>query len=179
MAEPRTGGGSTPGFDIDESPLARLATRKGKDGRSFLSEAEAMSGERLRADFTRAGLTPGITQRWDAAPRSRGAPTGAKDLSDSAIDARSRMNDAVKAIGPELSGVVLDVCCFLKGLELVERERQWPVRSAKLMLKAGLAALGRHYGFAAEPGSERRAVIRRWGAKDYRPSIRGNGEDGR
>lgn len=169
----RRGAEAAPGFDLDESPLTRLATRKGKDGTSFLCEAEAMAGERLRVDFTRAGLTPGITQRWDGTPRSGGAPVGAKDLADSAIDARTRVDAAIKAVGPELAGVVLDVCCFLKGLELVERERQWPVRSAKLMLKTGLAALARHYGLETGGAAGARGRIRRWGAADYKPSARG------
>lgn len=162
--------GGRAGFDLDESPIGRLASRKGKDGRSFLSEAEAMAAERLRADFTRAGLSPSITQRWDGTPRSDGPRIGAGDLSDAAIDAKGRVNAAVTAIGPELSGVVIDVCCFLKGLELVERERQWPVRSAKLMLKAGLAVLARHYGLAAIAAAGVPGRIRRWGAEGYKPA---------
>ena len=166
--------GSTPRFDAEESPLGRLATRLGKDGKPILDTAEAMAGERLRVDFTRAGMTPGITQRWDPTPRATSAARGAGDLSDSALDAKARVFAALDAVGPELSGVVLDVCCFLKGLELVERERQWPVRSAKLMLKAGLGALGRHYGFAAEASDKAAGRIRRWGTADYRPKIGGN-----
>jgi len=71
-------------------------------------------------------------------------------------------------MGPELSGVVLDVCCFMKGLELVERERQWPARSAKLMLRTGLLALARHY---SPPRSPRAAPMQHWGAEDYRPVL--------
>lgn len=170
------GPGAGPGINLDESPLARLATRKGRNGESFLAEAEALAGERLRMDFTRAGLTPGITQRWDGAPRSGGAAGGAKDLCDAAIDAKARVQAALRAVGPELSGVVLDVCCFLKGLEFVERERRWPVRSAKVILKAGLAALARHYGLATgeQAGGEQaggKTRIRRWGAADYKPAV--------
>lgn len=166
--------GEKPGFNQDESPLSRLASRRGKGGAAFLTQAEAMAGERLRADFTRGQMLPGITQRWDGEPRQgRGrARQGAQDLSDSAIDARARVNGAIEAVGPELSGVLLDVCCFLKGLELVERERQWPARSAKLLLKAGLGVLARHYGFARDGGRTARRQ-HRWGAADYRPVIGG------
>lgn len=162
---------SGPGFNAEESPLARLALRRGKGGEPFLAEAEALAGERLRADFTRAGLTPGVTQRWEETVRGGGGGAGGgRDLSDMAIDAKARVNAAVTAVGPELSGIVLDVCCFLKGLETVERERQWPARSAKLLLKAGLGALARHYGLTAA-GPTGRGGLRRWGAEDYRPTI--------
>ncbi|MAU94409.1 MAG: hypothetical protein CMP81_00770 [Fulvimarina sp.] len=151
-----------PGFNEEETPLTRLATRRGRGGEPFLSAGEAMAGERIRADFTRAQMTPSIGQRWDAMPR---APRhgGSLDLSDTAIDAKRRVSEACTAIGPELSGLVLDVCCFLKGLETVERERQWPARSAKLLLKTGLAILARHYGFDRDDAN-REGRIRRWRA---------------
>lgn len=144
----------------DESPLTRLATRKGTDGQPFLAPHEVAAGERLRVDFTRGGLSPGVTQRWDDAPRS-GSRSGPADLSDAVLDCRRRVELAMKAVGPELSGVLLDVCCFLKGTERVEAERRWPARSAKLMLKTGLAALARHYGMIHEAG-DGRGAIRAW-----------------
>lgn len=164
---------ATPGYNEDETPLTRLATRRTRSGAPFLTEEEARAGERLRSDFTRAGLMASITQRWDAQPRQKGgAGAGARDISDFAIDARGRVNAAVEAVGPELAGVLLDICCFLKGLELVERERQWPARSAKLLLKAGLGVLARHYGF--EPaGASRTRRAHRWATADYRPVIGG------
>lgn len=173
MSRTRPAGRSAaPGFDIDESPLTRLGTRRGKETAAFLDAGEMMAGERLRADFTRAGLTPAVTQRWDGAARGEGSGRGGGDLSDSAIDAKTRVNAAIRAIGPELSGVVLDVACFLKGLETVERERQWPARSAKVMLKAGLGILARHYGFAGRGGGAS-GRIRGWGAEDFRPKVGG------
>ena len=78
----------------------------------------------------------------------------------------------IETVGPELSGVLIDICCFLKGLEQVEMERGWPVRSAKIVLKTALAALARHY--EPQPSNQGRASTPQtlhWGAPDYRPII--------
>lgn len=137
--------------NLQESPLAALARIKGRDGGPFLDPDQVQAGERLRADFTRGQLLPGLGQRWEPVRvgRSTGASAGVADLSDAALAARLRVEAAIAAVGPELSGALIDVCCFLKGLEQVERERQWPARSAKLMIRTALSALARHY---AEPG---------------------------
>ncbi len=63
----------------DESPLARLATRRGADGQPWLTAPEAEAGERLRRDWTRGALMPSVTQRWDQMPgtgRGRSAVVG-------------------------------------------------------------------------------------------------------
>ncbi len=157
--------------NIAESPLALLARRKGADGRAFLSAAECRAGERLRADYTRGLIMPRLGANWLAAVASgrRGDAGGAAELTEAALAARQRVNRAIESVGPELAGVLIDVCCFLKGLETVEAERRWPVRSAKVVLKTALGALVRHY----EPTRERRGhVALHWGSEDYRPSIR-------
>jgi hypothetical protein len=152
-----------------ESPLAALARLKEKTGETWLPEQAIAAGERLHADFTRGGLQPRMTMSWEPriATRQKGEAGAARDLSDTALAARARVAKAIEAIGPELSGVALDVCCFLKGLETVERERQWPVRSAKLMLRAALMALARHY---APPAPSRRRA-HAWGGEGYRPDL--------
>ena len=133
--------------NAQESPLAALARIKAKDGTLFLEPCHVEAGERLRVDFTRGQMQPSLGQRWEPVRlgRQSGAPGGAVEMSEAALAARLRVERALADVGPELSGVLLDVCCFLKGLAEVERERQWPVRSAKLMLRTALAALARHY----------------------------------
>ncbi|MDX3972984.1 DUF6456 domain-containing protein [Shinella sp.] len=154
-----------------ESPLAALARLKEKTGEAYLPENAIAAGERLHADFTRGGLQPRLTMSWElrVAGRQKGEAGAGRELTDTALAARLRVARAIQAIGPELSGVALDVCCFMKGLETVERERQWPARSAKLMLRTSLMALARHYAPAARDGRRAHA----WGAEGYRPEISG------
>lgn len=153
--------------NLAESPLSALERLKGRAGQAYFPREAMAAGERLHADFTRGQLQPQITMRFEPrlASSVKGARGGVADLSDSAVAARLRVNRALAALGPELSGVALDICCFMKGLETVERERQWPPRSAKLMLKTALLALHRHYTPPA------RREMRQWGEEGFRPEM--------
>ncbi|MBB3397181.1 DUF6456 domain-containing protein [Rhizobium sp. BK060] len=163
------GGRQSLRINREESPLSSLARLK-ESGGPFLPEDALAAGERLFADFTRGQLQLRITASWEPrhASRARGARGGMPDLTDSAIAARVAVNRALDVMGPELAGVALDVCCFMKGLETVERERQWPVRSAKLMLRTALMALSRRYN---PPMPARRRRVEHWGAEGYRPEL--------
>ncbi len=152
--------------DDAESPLAWLARRKGRDGRPLIDPIQLQAGERLRAEFTRAQLMPRVTSNWSAAVADGRRAAGPASFTETMIAARQRVRHALEAVGPEFSGLLLDVCCFLKGLEDVERERAWPPRSAKIVLQLGLDRLARHYGFSAEIRGPARAPIRTWLAPD-------------
>lgn len=147
-----------------ESPLAWLARRKGRDGRAMIAPEQFIAGERLRADFTRAQMTPRVTSSWSGIGRAKGA-AGGGEMTDLIVASRQRVRLTLEACGPEFSGLLLDVCCFLRGLEDVERERGWPPRSAKVVLQLALDRLARHYGLRADArgGS---AAIRTWLADD-------------
>jgi hypothetical protein len=157
----------------DESPLSRLRHRKDRDGRPLIDEVAFAAGERLRSDYDRGQLMPRITANWNAAVAGRGRDgRGAVALTDAAMAARLRVERALADAGPELGGMLVDFCCFLKGLEEIERERGWPIRSAKVVLKIGLAQLARHYGLGSgASGPQRSKRLRHWGAADYRPTI--------
>jgi Domain of unknown function (DUF6456) len=161
------GGRTTVLIDDAESPLGWLARRKGRNGEALIAVEQWQAGERLRADFTYAQLTPRVTSNWtDSVTQGRrgGAPTA--ELTEAVVAARQRVRHALDSVGPEFSGLLLDVCCFLKGLEDVERERRWPPRSAKIVLQLGLDRLARHYGLRRVLHGRARAPMRTWLAPD-------------
>jgi hypothetical protein len=157
-----------------ESPLAWLRSRRDGTGKPFIDAVQFAAGERLRSDYSRGRIMPRVTANWSAAVADgrRGGAGGMAEITEAAIAARRRVERALAAVGPDLSGLLIDFCCFLKGLEEVERERRWPARSAKVVLQLALAALARHYGLdGTAKGRTRGSPIRQWGAADYRPSI--------
>lgn len=164
--------------NLDDTPLSSLKRLKDKAGALFFPADAIDAGEKLLDDFTRAQLQPRITSSWEPrlSSRGKGERGGLADIAASAIEARRRFSAAMEAMGPELSGVAADVCCFGKGLELVERERQWPARSAKLMLRTALLALARHY--APPPRQSERGKRHHWGTQDFRPTTEAYGSGG-
>jgi hypothetical protein len=171
------GAPQTVNVNAAESPLAWLHRRKGPDGAPLISDPQFIAGERLRSDFTRAHLMPSVTSNWSPVShrvrRRSGEPGGATDLLDSVIAARERVNKALGAVGPELADVLVDVCCFLKGLSEIEKANGWPLRSGKLILQLALTRLARHYGIAGDPRVPFTRRLRHWGGVDFRPKVDG------
>jgi hypothetical protein len=147
------GGIETVAVNLAESPLAWLHARKGRDGRPLVDAAQFEAGERLRIDHAFGRIVPGMRgMAWaafgsGAGTRGAGNPRGGiAEISDATLAARTRLDRALAAVGPELAGILVDVCCDLKGLADVERSRGWPPRSAKVILSLALTRLARHYG---------------------------------
>jgi Domain of unknown function (DUF6456) len=151
--------------DEAESPLAWLARRRGRCGRALIEAHQLQSGERLRIDFTQANLMQRTTTNW-ASPLTGDHGVRAAHFTDTMLAARRRVHQALDAAGPEFAGLLLDVCCFLKGLEDIERERAWPPRTAKVVLQLGLERLARHYGYTNETRGRARSPLRTWLAED-------------
>ncbi len=130
-----------------------------------------MAGERLRSDFERAHFQGRVTTRWDlSATSGRSGGNAVAELSDGAIAARERYHRAIAAVGPELAGILVPVCCLAAGLEQAERLLNLPQRSGKAVLGLALTALVRHYGIrGGEP--QRSAKARSWGLPGYRPAL--------
>lgn len=145
--------GALPEQNDRESPLAWLRQRRDKQGRRFISDAQFSAGERLRRDFTFGNMAPKITSNWSpvcGGAERRAAPDRELELHDAQLRARERFRAALAGVGPEFSGVLVDVCCYLKGLEEVEQQSGWPRRTAKVVLRLGLSALARFYGLEAQ-----------------------------
>jgi hypothetical protein len=161
-------------YPSHEAPLAWLRRRKDKDGQPLITDAQYTAGERLAADYHRAHISRRVTSDWSGVAASRrarrGAPDTGVDLSDAAVAARERVYRALGAVGSELAGILLDVCCFETGLETAERAQGWPQRTAKVVLQLALTSLARHYGLIA-PEPSPFARLRHWGDEDYRPTI--------
>ncbi|MFA5958126.1 DUF6456 domain-containing protein [Hyphomicrobium sp.] len=169
---------TAPARNLAESPLAWLARRKDKDGQPMLTDAEFDAGEKIRADFWFAQMTPRTTANWSlllsGGGGGRGAPDIGPDMRDAVVAAKERVKRALAAVGPDLAGVLIDVCCHLKGLETSEKESGWPQRSGKIILQIALRQLARHYGMVPPPVATREQKpvrVRHWGTNDYRPEI--------
>lgn len=160
-----------------ESPLAWLRRRKDKSGAPLVRDEQFRAGERLAADFRRAEMMGRITMAWDGLPTGgRGRASGSTigvDMRDGAVAARESVGRALKAVGPDFAGVLVDICCYETGLEQLERRSGWPERSGKVVVQYALNALARHYGLLPLTGDawSARSGLRHWGADGYRPSV--------
>lgn len=159
-----------------ESPLGWLRSRKDRNGKPLIGDAQFEAGERLRADYWFAHMSPRVTANWSSlapAERSRrAAPSNAAEMRDAVLAAKERVMRALMAVGPEVSGVLVDICCELNGLEEAEKANGWPQRSGKVVLQIALNRLARHYGLISK-GSDHRRNLRHWGDADYRPRVDG------
>jgi hypothetical protein len=161
-----------------ESPLGWLKSRKDRNGSPLLTGQQYEAGERLRAGYWFAQMSPRVTANWSALAPSgrsrRGAPSSAGDLRDEVIAAKERVMRALDEVGPEVGGILVDICCELKGLEEAEKANGWPQRAGKVVLQIALTRLARHYGLIGADRSAARGRGRRvlhWGSDDYRPTL--------
>ena len=136
--------------NLGESPLGWLSKRRNQKGRPFLSDEQVSAGERLRGDFEHARMGVRVTQDWRrflcaGVDESANSAAGPRMVQGSAESARKRVLEALEALGPELSDAVFRTCCFLEGLESIERDLDWSARSGKVVLRIALQRLASYY----------------------------------
>lgn len=171
--DPRT---RRPLIDDTESPLNRLAHMQNLDGSPYLDVEQVRAGERLRRDHDRAMLGARVTASYDSIGSCNNRSAQFSDnhiaqLSDNAIAAREQVHRALQSVGPELSGILLHVCCMASGLEQAELTLHLPRRAGKAVLQLALTRLARHYGFKAvlhHAGPQR---IGHWAVEGFRPVV--------
>lgn len=154
--------------------LAWLRQRTDKHGQPHITEAQFAAGDRLRTEYWHAQLVPRVTANWSGLGVSRRVrrttPGLGTELSDRVIAARQRINRALVAVGPELAGILIDVCGQDIGLESAEQAHGWSRGTAKTLLQFALTSLARHYGLIA-PEQSRAPHLRHWGDQDYQPGL--------
>ncbi|HEY7766258.1 MAG TPA: DUF6456 domain-containing protein [Aestuariivirgaceae bacterium] len=153
-------------FNCAESPLSWLRMRKDGSGRPLISAEQHGAGLRLHGDFMTAALGPRTTSAW-IGPVGYGDRRSCGDLmhdGERALAARQRYHRALDAVGPELSGILVEICCHATGIEAAERMLGLPRRSGKVVLDLALTRLTRFYGMIASSpaagGDEASALAR-------------------
>ena len=124
--------------NLAESPLSWLHARGHLDDRLF------DAGERLRADYERAMLAPGVTMRWDPVRVDGGSGDGMTPT-ERQIAAKARFDGAMAEAGSGLADVLWRVVCGCESLPDAEKGLGWPVRSGKLVLKLALDRVAEFY----------------------------------
>ncbi|MEL7048392.1 MAG: DUF6456 domain-containing protein, partial [Pseudomonadota bacterium] len=137
----------------DDCSLRRLQRLRQPNGQPLLSAGEYSAGERLHADFVAGQMDAKTTMSWG--PTSGTAGKGSwhdheMSVGERALAARERVRHALRAVGPDFSGALFDVCCLDVGITDVEARYDWPRRSGKVVMRLALRALGRHYGFVKD-----------------------------
>ena len=133
--------------NVTESPLAILARKKNKNGEGYLTARQVAAGERLREDFEVSQIGPKVTQNWDRflVAASRGQFHEMNYESTGSEAARTRLQGALAHLGDGLSDIAFRCCCYLEGLETIERKLGWSARSGKVVLKIALERLAEYY----------------------------------
>ena len=122
--------------NLAESPLGWLHAHGHIEDRLFVA------GEKLRADYERAQLSPEVTMRWEPV-RIRGiAPLTPTERQ---LAARRRFDGAIAAAGKGLSDILWRVVCACETLSAAEKSLEWPARSGKLVLRLALDRVADFY----------------------------------
>lgn len=124
--------------NLAESPLGWLHAHGHLEDRLF------DAGERLRADYERAQLAPGVTMRWEPV-RIRSTSDRGLTPTERQIAARRRFDEAISHAGSGLADILWRVVCAGETIPLAEKALAWPARSGKLVLRIALERVADYY----------------------------------
>ena len=163
-------------FQPSESPLLRLFQQRSSAGKSYIDAPQFAAGEKLRADYERAHMGQRVVSAYAESAGSGGrhwqmSDNAVEKLSDGTLAAKQRLHNAFAAVGPELSGILYQVCCVASGFESAEAILALPPRSGKAVLKLALTRLARHYGLIKTKSPKPKDAISHWAMDDYRPTF--------
>ncbi len=146
------------------SVLTRLAAKAPGGGAPFLGAHHLAAAERLERLILRSRIVPRVTMSYDAARvggRDRSG-NGVETASETAVAARSKLNQLAAALPADCWGILFDVCAMGKGLQEIETERRWPRRSAKLVLRIALDQLAACFGLSPHAQGQQGRAERHW-----------------
>ncbi|MEZ5744696.1 MAG: DUF6456 domain-containing protein [Sphingomonadaceae bacterium] len=132
-------GGRSVTVNLAESPLSWLHAR------GHLTDAQFDAGERLRADWEFAQLSPSLTMRWDPVRISGQGGERGLNATERQMAAKQRFDGALAEAGAGLSDVLWRVVCAGESLADAEKGLGWPARSGKLVLKLALDRVAGFY----------------------------------
>jgi hypothetical protein len=127
-------------------------------------------------EYEGAHMSARVTMAYEAQAGGRGGQGHFSDnhiesLTDASLTARQRLHCALDAVGPELAGILLHVCCMAGGLEQAELRLNLPRRAGKAVLQLALTRLARYYGFKTSLRHEGPGRIGHWAVEGFRPGI--------
>ncbi len=125
---------------LGDSPLQALARRRDRDGKPFLDRAQVAAGEQLREDFELGQIAAAGASPWDPL---QGLGSAAAETAAPVAAPRARVERAMADLGPGLADVALRVCCYLEGLETLEKRMDWSAPIRKIVLRIALQRLAR------------------------------------
>lgn len=132
--------------NADASPVARYAVAR--PGRPALLEpVHVTAADRLRADYDASTLRSRVTSDWSGVPRS--GPRSGHDPAGAparALDARTRVMDALAALGPGLDRLLINIVIRETGMERAVLDLGWPDKAGATALRLALERLAVHYG---------------------------------
>ena len=157
-------------FNQNENVILKLNKKYDKKGNPIISLEQMNAAIKLQKDYEKAQLRQKITLNWESFKNKtqKNKKYTQYTQSETGSRARKRLQNALNYVGPELTPILIKICCMEHGLTQTETNLQIPKSSARIILQIALTRLARYYGFEQKTD---KIPINHWGAQDYKPKI--------